>query len=64
MSAEIDLRAERRFIFDRFAVDVYLELVNATLNRQVFELRQSSSGQSSETRYRVILPSLGVHAEF
>ena len=61
---QIDLRAERRFIFDRFAVDVYLELVNATLNRQVFELRQSSSGQSSETRYRVILPSLGVHAEF
>jgi len=61
---QIDLRAERRFLFDRFAMDVYLEVVNCSLSRQVFNLRQDASGQLHETSYRIVLPSLGVHGEF
>lgn len=52
---QLDLRAERRYVFDRFILDVYAELVNATMTRQVYSPNQS---------IRLILPSLGVRGEF
>jgi hypothetical protein len=62
---QIDLRADRRFLFDKFAVDGYFEVVNATLSRQVFGLVQPMPGSPpTEDGYRIVLPSLGVHAEF
>ncbi len=61
---QIDLRAERRFLFDRFALDVYLEMVNCTFSRQIFDLGQNTSGQIVEDSHRIVLPSLGVHGEF
>jgi hypothetical protein len=62
---EIDLRVDRRFLFDKFALDLYLELVNATLNRQVVGLvQESADGPLTETSYSIVLPSIGVRAEF
>jgi hypothetical protein len=62
---QIDLRADRRFLFDKFAIDGYLELVNATLSRQVIGLVQPTPGaRPTEDGFRIVLPSLGVHGEF
>ena len=61
---QIDLRAEHRFLFNRFVLDVYLEMVNCTLNRQIFDMGQYASGQIYQDSQRIVLPSLGVHGEF
>ena len=61
---QVDLRADRRFHFNTFTLDVYIECMNTTLNRDVFELSQDSSGQVSQRSYRLVLPSLGVRAEY
>ena len=63
-SYQIDLRIDRRFLFDAFVVDVYLDWMNATASREVLDLTQDASGQVHEDSYRIVLPSLGVHAEF
>jgi hypothetical protein len=59
---QLDLRADRRFVFDAFTLELYVELVNATLSREVFALQQSPTG--SATSFRIVLPSIGVHGEF
>lgn len=61
---QVDLRVDRRFLFDAFVMDVYVDWMNATWSREVFELEQSTSGRITETSYRIVLPSLGVHGEF
>jgi hypothetical protein len=62
---QIDLRAERRYIFERFSLDVYFELVNATFSRQTFSLtRYSATEEAMGDSYRIVLPSIGVHGEF
>lgn len=61
---QLDLRAERRFLFDAVTLDVYLEFVNATLSREVYQLDQDpSTGQLGERSLRVVLPSLGVRGQ-
>ena len=60
---QLDLRVARRAIFDRFVLDVYLELVNATLRPQVTALRDTGRGIEEE-QFQLALPSLGVRAEF
>lgn len=60
---QLDLRAERRFVLDTFTLDLYLELVNATLTRQVIGLRRTPEGLAEEG-YRLVLPALGVRGEF
>jgi hypothetical protein len=60
---QLDLRAERRFLFDSFTLNLYLEVVNATLTRQVYQLDQAPDGSLSEKSLRVVLPSLGVRGE-
>ena len=61
---QIDLRAERRFLFNRYLLDVYFEMLNCTLNRQVFAMGQTWTGERVEQGHRIVLPSLGVHGEF
>ena len=66
---QLDLRVQRRMLFDAFTLDVFLEAVNCTATRQVFELdRQSTisqpSGVVSGKSYRIVLPSLGIHGDF
>ncbi|HXU04487.1 MAG TPA: TonB-dependent receptor [Polyangia bacterium] len=63
---QVDLRVDRRFIYDKFLLNFYVELVNATLSRQVYALTSSytGSGQLEEKSFRLVLPSIGVRGEF
>ena len=45
------------------AFNVYFELVNATLSREVYQLDQQPTGELSERSLRIVLPSLGVRGE-
>jgi hypothetical protein len=61
---QLDLRGDKRFIFDKFIMDVYLELVNSTLSREVYDVKRQSTGALGESYYRLVLPSAGVHIEW
>jgi hypothetical protein len=62
---QLDVRLDRRFLFDRATVDLYIELVNSTLTTQVLELyRDIGGGPVREDGFRLVLPSLGVRVEF
>ena len=60
---QLDVRAERRFLFNTFTLHVYLEMVNATLTRETYQLVQDPGGRVTEHSMRVFLPSLGVRGE-
>jgi hypothetical protein len=60
---QLDLRVERRFIFNSFTLDLYLEMANATWTREVFRIDREASGQLTERSYRIVLPSLGIRGE-
>jgi hypothetical protein len=60
---QLDLRLDRRFIFERWSLDAYIELVNATLTRQVIDL-YATRGGIEEEGFRIVLPSIGIRAEF
>jgi hypothetical protein len=62
---QIDLRADRRFVFDKLTLEAYVELVNATFSRQTFDLTNPGAGSpTGGTSYLIVLPSIGVHGEF
>jgi hypothetical protein len=61
---QLDLRCDKRFIFDKFVMEAYLELVNSTLSREVFDVKRESNGAIYENYYRLVLPSAGVHIEW
>jgi hypothetical protein len=61
---QLDLRFDKRFLFDRFILDVYFEVVNSTWTREVFDIRRNGRGELVETGFPLAFPSLGVHAEF
>ena len=62
---QVDLRCDRRFVFDRFTLDGYIELVNATLSRQVTGLTQSAPDMAPhQDGFRIVLPTIGMHGEF
>ncbi len=60
---QIDLRADRRFVFKTFALEVYAELLNATLSSEALSLSENMNGQFTENSYRIVLPSIGLHGE-
>ena len=61
---QLDLRCDKRFIFDKFVMEAYLELVNATLSREVFDVKREPDGSIYQNYYRLVLPSAGVHVEW
>ena len=67
---QIDLRAERRFVFDRFVMDVYADLANVTRNPEVLQLdavNDSSPGGGTtiwRDQIKLVLPTVGLHAQF
>jgi len=64
---QIDLRAERRFVFDRFVMDLYADFENITYNTETVQLQQVGYyGDPSvfAQNLRIILPTAGVHAQF
>jgi hypothetical protein len=60
---QLDLRSERRFLFNAFTLTTYFEVVNVTLTREVYQLSQDASGTITQQSLRVFLPSLGVRGE-
>jgi hypothetical protein len=60
---QLDVRADKRFVFEKYVLDVYLEAVNTTLTRQVFDIKRVM-GKVDEKAYKIVLPSVGVHAEW
>lgn len=61
---QLDFRFDKRWVFDTYTLDFYLELINTTLTRQVFDLKLRSDGSLDERGFRIALPSLGLHAEW
>ena len=62
---QLDLRVEHRWVLDHFTLDGFIELVNATFSRQSLTLTQSVvDDESKPETFRIVLPSIGVHAEF
>ena len=65
---QIDLRAERRFVFDRFIMDLYADFENITLDREVVQLQSVATPMDpmgvSQQGLKIILPTVGVHAQF
>jgi hypothetical protein len=61
---QLDLRCDKRLIFDKFVMEVYLELVNATSSREVYDVKRQPIGAIYENYYRLVLPSAGVHVEW
>jgi hypothetical protein len=60
---QLDLRAERRFVLDRVTMELYVELVNATLSREVISYPQDFNGNRTENGFSIVIPSIGVHGE-
>ena len=63
---QIDLRADKRMVFDRYTLDIYFELGNATLTQQVtaYAPVDATNAPPREIGFRIVLPSLGIHAEW
>jgi hypothetical protein len=61
---QLDLRADRRFVFDAYILEAYVELANATLTRQVYGLGPGDGVTRNQNSFRLVIPSLGVHGEF
>jgi hypothetical protein len=65
---QLDLRAERHFVLDRFLLDVYADVANVTRTREVVQLdeRDSVTGQptAQQDAFSIFLPTVGVHGEF
>lgn len=61
---QLDLRVERKFVFDAFTLHAYAEIVNGTMSRTVLSLEQDpTTNNVSENSYRIVLPSLGIRGE-
>jgi hypothetical protein len=61
---QLDIRAEKRFILDRFMLDAYLELGNVLVNEQEGRVWRQDDGTLKHETIRLVLPSLGVRAWF
>jgi hypothetical protein len=67
---QIDLRADKRVVFDRSTWDFYLDLGNVTFNEQitaigsVYDPRTGMPGPIEPVGFRIVLPSVGVHVEW
>jgi len=68
---QLDVRADKRMVFDRFTLTAYIELGNVTLTREVTALSSTFrsdgtpiyDGSVQPIGYRIILPSLGLRGE-
>jgi hypothetical protein len=61
---QVDLRIDHRVFYDKFIFNFYFELVNATLTREVYSIDESTPGVFHQNSFRIVLPSIGVRAEF
>jgi hypothetical protein len=59
---QLDLRVERRYVFDRFTMSLYADFANVTLTREVVQV-VSDGQEPMEQSFHLILPTIGIHAE-
>lgn len=65
---QLDLRVERRMVFDRFVMSLYADFANVTLTREVVQViytYDNSTGMTGPVArdFHLILPTIGIHAE-
>jgi len=65
---QLDLRVERRYVFDRFVMALYADFANATLTREVVQVVSEYDPNTRmqgpvERSFRLILPTIGIHGE-
>ena len=60
---QLDLRIERRFVFDRFVLSAYFDFANATVNTELVQYVQTSRGPEP-SQLRIALPTLGLQGQF
>jgi hypothetical protein len=60
---QIDLRAERAFVFDRFIVKLFLDVANVTYNRELIQYVSTVDG-TTPAYLRLVLPTLGINGAF
>jgi hypothetical protein len=60
----LDVRADKRVIFDRWKLDLYLEVVNVTGGSEVFDIKREMDGTINKFEARLIIPSLGMRASW
>ena len=54
--------AHDRLLYDKFRLNVYVDLLNAALSRQVTSLTQDTPGMlPREDSFPIVLPSIGIH---
>lgn len=61
---QLDFRFDRRWVFDAYVLDAYVELINATLTEQVFDIKIRNDGSVERVGFRAALPSIGLHVEW
>ena len=61
---QFDWRVDKRFVFDKFVLAAYLELVNSTLSREVYDIKRKQDDTLDERGFRIVLPSLGIHVDW
>jgi hypothetical protein len=61
---QLDWRVDKRFVFDRFVMSAYLELVNSTLSREEYDLKRNRDDSIEGKGFKIVLPSLGVHVDW
>ena len=61
---QLDLRVDRPVYYNRFTLDVYAELVNALLDSAAYTYTRDPNNALQAKSYRIVLPSIGVRAEF
>ena len=59
----LDLRVERKFVFDRFILTPYLDVANVTFNRELVQYVATTDG-SKPSYLRLVLPTLGLVGAF
>jgi hypothetical protein len=64
---QLDLRAEKRIVFDRFVMSIYADFANATLTREIIQVVRTYDAMNRpiarEDSFHLILPTIGIHAE-
>jgi hypothetical protein len=65
---QLDLRADKHIVLDRATLDFYVELGNATLTREVIAIQSPNPSSTppveEQVGFRIVLPSIGIHAEW
>lgn len=60
---QIDLRAERAFVFDRFILKLFVDVANVTFNRELIQYATTPSGPTP-AYLRLVLPTVGLNGAF